>query len=58
VAVVDQIRAVAKHRLKKKIESLSLEELDEICQAVATILEISTTRAFSRPQKAAVRHEV
>ena len=40
VAVVDQIRAVAKHRLKKKIESLSLEELDEICQAVATILEI------------------
>lgn len=40
VAVVDQIRAVAKHRLKKKIESLSLEELDVICQAVATILEI------------------
>lgn len=40
VAVVDQIRAVPKHRLKKKIESLSLEELDEICQAVATILEI------------------
>ena len=40
VAVVDQIRAVAKHRLKKKIASLSLEELDEICQAAATIFEI------------------
>lgn len=40
VAVVDQIRAVAKHRFKNKIESLSLEELDEVCQAVAIILEI------------------
>jgi len=40
MAVVDQIRAVAKHRLKKKIEALPLNELDEICQAVSTILEI------------------
>lgn len=40
VAVVDQIRAVSKHRLKKRIESLPPKELDEICQAVSTILEI------------------
>ncbi len=40
VAVVDQIRAVAKHRLKSKIETLATDELDEVCQAVSTILEI------------------
>ena len=40
VAVVDQIRAVAKHRLKSRIETISTEELDEVCQAVSTILEI------------------
>src|SRR6056297_3497613 len=40
VAIVDQIRAVAKHRLKSKIEALSADELDEVCQAVSTILEI------------------
>src|SRR5210317_2541826 len=40
VAIVDQIRAVAKHRLKSKIESISTDELDEVCQAVSTILEI------------------
>ena len=40
VAVVDQIRAVAKHRLKAKIESISPDELDEVCQAVSAILEL------------------
>ncbi len=40
VAIVDQIRAVAKHRLKSKIETISTGELDEVCQAVSTILEI------------------
>ncbi|MBW1706850.1 MAG: type II toxin-antitoxin system PemK/MazF family toxin [Deltaproteobacteria bacterium] len=40
VAVVDQIRAVAKHRLKSKIEALATEELDEVCQAVSAILEL------------------
>ena len=40
VAVVDQVRAVAKHRLQSKIEALSADELDEVCQAVSTILEI------------------
>ena len=40
VAVVDQIRSVAKHRLKSRIESLDRDELDEVCRAVATILEI------------------
>lgn len=40
VAVIDQIRAVAKHRLKSKIEPLDRDELDEVCRAVATILEI------------------
>jgi len=40
VAVIDQIRAVAKHRLKSRIEFLDRDELDEVCRAVATILEI------------------
>ena len=40
VAVVDQIRSVAKHRLKSRIETLARDELDEVCRAVATILEI------------------
>jgi mRNA interferase MazF len=40
VAVIDQIRAVAKHRLKSKVEALSIEELDEVCQAVSAILEL------------------
>jgi len=40
VAIVDQIRAVAKHRLISKIEAISTDELDEVCQAVSTILEI------------------
>ncbi len=41
VAVVDQIRAVAKRRLKTKIETLSLGELGEVCRAVSAILELS-----------------
>jgi len=40
VAVIDQIRAVAKHRLKSRIEFLDRDELDEVCRAVAAILEI------------------
>ena len=40
VAIVDQIRAVAKHRLKSRIEAISADELDEVCQAVSRILEI------------------
>ncbi|MBW2283895.1 MAG: type II toxin-antitoxin system PemK/MazF family toxin [Deltaproteobacteria bacterium] len=40
VAVIDQIRAVAKHRLKSKVETLSPEALDEVCRAVSTILEL------------------
>jgi mRNA interferase MazF len=40
VAVIDQVRAVAKHRLKSRIECLDGVELDEICLALATLLEI------------------
>ena len=40
VAVIDQIRAVAKHRLKSKIETLAPTELNAIGQALSTILEI------------------
>ncbi|MCF6313808.1 MAG: type II toxin-antitoxin system PemK/MazF family toxin [Verrucomicrobiales bacterium] len=40
VAIVDQIRAVAKHRLKDKIETLSLEDLNKIGHATASILEL------------------
>ena len=40
VAIIDQIRAVAKHRLISRIESMSDEEIDEICEAISTILEL------------------
>lgn len=40
VAVIDQIRAVGKHRLKSKIETLAPSELDAVCQAVSAILEL------------------
>jgi mRNA interferase MazF len=38
VAIVDQIRAVAKHRLRTKLEELNTEDLDDVCQAVSSIL--------------------
>jgi len=40
VAVTDQIRAVAKHRLKSRLEALSAHDLAAITRAIATILEI------------------
>jgi mRNA interferase MazF len=40
VAIIDQIRAVAKHRLKSKIETLTPKDLDSIIRALSTILEI------------------
>jgi len=40
VAVIDQIRAVAKHRLKSKIETIAPNDLDAIIRALSTILEI------------------
>ena len=40
VAVIDQIRAVAKHRLKSKIEMIAPNDLNAIIRALSTILEI------------------
>jgi mRNA interferase MazF len=40
VAVIDQVRAVGKHRLQTKIESLDSEDLSAITRALSTILEI------------------
>ena len=40
VAVIDQIRAVAKHRLQTRIESMDSKELSAITRALSTILEI------------------
>ncbi len=40
VAVVDQIRAVAKHRLKSRIEVMASADLAAIGRAISTILEI------------------
>ena len=40
VAVIDQIRAVAKHRLQSRIESLDAKDLSSITRALSTILEI------------------
>ncbi|MDO9541320.1 MAG: type II toxin-antitoxin system PemK/MazF family toxin [Kiritimatiellia bacterium] len=40
VAVIDQIRAVAKHRLKSRIESVSPRDQREVGLAISAILEL------------------
>jgi mRNA interferase MazF len=40
VAVVDQIRAVGRHRFKAKVETLAPGDLAEVCRALSTILEL------------------
>ena len=40
VAVVDQVRAVAKERLTKRIESVSIEQLSVVESALREILEL------------------
>lgn len=40
VAVIDQIRAVPKHRLKSKLETVAADDLAAISSAISTILEI------------------
>jgi mRNA interferase MazF len=40
VAVIDQIRAVAKHRLKSKIQTLSATDMNSVMQALSAILEL------------------
>jgi len=40
VAVVDQIRAVAKHRLRSKIERASSADLHAVAEAVSLILNL------------------
>lgn len=40
VAVIDQIRAVAKHRLKSRIEAMATGDLATVKRAVSAILEI------------------
>src|ERR1700742_412291 len=40
VAVIDQIRAVAKHRLRSKIETVAPETLETVMAALEQILEI------------------
>ena len=40
VAVIDQIRAVAKHRLKSRLEAMTSNDLAAIGGAISTILEI------------------
>ena len=41
VAIIDQIRAVAKHRLKTRIESASTEAIKAVTRALSEIIEIS-----------------
>lgn len=40
VAVIDQIRAVARHRLTSKIEAMTSDDLAAIGRSISTILEI------------------
>lgn len=40
VAVIDQIRAVAKRRLQARVEPMAAQDLTAITRAISTILEI------------------
>jgi mRNA interferase MazF len=40
VAVIDQVRAIAKHRLKERIETAAEADVSSVVTALATILEI------------------
>jgi len=40
VAVIDQIRAVGKHRLKSRIEAASQKNLDAVVKVLGIILEL------------------
>ncbi len=40
VAIIDQVRAVGKHRLKNRVESMPLQQLNAITRAIAEILEL------------------
>lgn len=39
-AMIDQVRAVAKHRLKSRIETIAPDDLNAIVRALSSILEI------------------
>jgi len=39
VAIIDQVRAVAKHRLKNKIECASVQDMKKITEALFGILQ-------------------
>lgn len=41
VAIVDQVRAVGKHRLKSKIEQASVKTVTTVTKALSDILEIA-----------------
>ena len=41
VAIVDQIRAVARHRLKERIEAASSEDVAAVTEALRTVLNIA-----------------
>ena len=41
IAVIDQVRAVAKHRLRSRIESASAETIEAVTAALEQVLEIS-----------------
>ena len=40
IAIIDQLRAVAKHRLKSQVETLDRQELREVCEADSSVLEL------------------
>lgn len=40
VAVIDQVRAIAKHRLRAKIESATPQIIESVTQSLAQILEM------------------
>ena len=41
VAIIDQVRAVAKHRLKSRIEAASNQDIRTIAASIVSILQLS-----------------
>ncbi len=40
VAIIDQVRAVGRHRMRGRVERISDQDLGVICQAVSAVLEL------------------
>ena len=51
VAVIDQLRAVAKHRLKARVEAMASHDLAAIIRAISTSSDFLANIGFAKPRR-------